>query len=151
MLNSTDEARGTVGAIDYGYRLEPASEVADRSPRGRLTEVDVRSLPEGSELVVETRNSRYHFFMLDGSDSSALVQGGPYFRQETKVRINGSALHGSLLKIGWIAVGLFMEISEGGQRIVTSRVHSIRIARTLGCGIIPRDGLQQASDRDFRR
>jgi hypothetical protein len=67
--------------------------------------------------------------MLDGSGSDALLQGDDSFRQETKVRINGSTLGGSVLRIGWIVWGLSLEISVGGQRIVTSRVHSIRVAR----------------------
>jgi hypothetical protein len=95
-------------------------------PSGKVTSLDVRSLPPGTALVVDTRDSRYHFVMLDGSGSDALVQGGD-FRQETKGRINGSTLGGSVLRIGWIVWGLSLEISVGDQRIVTSRVHSIRV------------------------
>ena len=52
-----------------------------------VTGIDLRSLPPGTELVVDTRNSRYRLVMFDGPDSNALVQGGRYFRQETEARI----------------------------------------------------------------
>lgn len=96
-------------------------------PSGGVTSIDVRSLPPGTVLVVETRNSQYHFVMLDGSGSDALVQGGDSFREETRVRIDGSTLGGSVLRSGWLVWGLSLEISVGGQRIATSRVHSIRV------------------------
>src|SRR5579864_341872 len=51
--------------------------------------IDVRSLAAGTEVVVDTRNSRYRFFMLGGG-SEALVRGGRYFDQGAVVRIEGS-------------------------------------------------------------
>ena len=95
-----------------------------------VTGIDLRSLPPGTELVVDTRNSRYRVVMHDGPDSNALVQGGRYFRQETEARINGSTCGGSLLKRDWIGLGLFVEISFRGMRLVTSRVRSIRVDET---------------------
>jgi len=95
-----------------------------------VTGIDLRSLPPGTELVVDTRNSRYRLVMLDGPDSNALVRGGRYFRQETEARINGSTNGGSPLKRGWIGLGLFVEISAGGKRIVTSPVRSIKVEET---------------------
>jgi hypothetical protein len=127
MLNSSDESGGAGDAIRNGHPPEPLPQIQElSSPGRRVAGVDVRSLPPGTELVVDTRNSRYHF-MLDGSDSSAVVQGGPYFRQETHVRISGSALGTSLLKVGWIGPGLCMELAAGGKRVVTSCVQAISI------------------------
>ena len=88
--------------------------------------VDVRLLPSGTELVVETCNSRYRVVMLD-QGPYVLVQGGRYFRQKTEARLEGSALGGGLLKAGWIVLGLCMEVSHLGKRIVTSRVRSISV------------------------
>lgn len=92
--------------------------------------VDLRSLPPGTELVVDTRNSRYRLVMLEDGPN-VLVQGGPYFGQETVARVEGSIVRGSLLKIGWIGLGLCLEMSARGQRIVTSCVRSIRIANSV--------------------
>jgi hypothetical protein len=93
-----------------------------------LAGIDVGSLPSGTEVVVDTRNSRYRLVILDGCGGNALVKGGRYFPQETAARIEGSTLGGSPLKIGWVGRGLFLELSVGGKRIVTSRVRSIRLA-----------------------
>lgn len=117
MFNHTNDERGT------------ASDVAC---------VDLRSLPPGTELVVDTCNSRYRFVMLDASSWDAMVQGGRHFRQMTRARIDGSTFGGSLLKIGWIGVGLFVELSVRGKRIVTSPVRSINVedSRVRSSGIL---------------
>jgi hypothetical protein len=81
-------------------------------------------------MVVGTRNSRHRFVMLDAGGRNALVQG-PYFPQETTVRIEGSALGGSLLRIGWIGLDLSLELSCGGNRVVTSRVRSIGVVEVI--------------------
>jgi len=49
----------------------------------------------------------------------------------TTAHLNGSSAGGSLLKVAWIGVGLCMEISARGQRIVTSPVRAITTARTI--------------------
>jgi hypothetical protein len=128
MFNPSDAGGGQGDVIGYGDRSEPAAQFADPStPTSRVAGVDVRSLPRGAELMVDTCHSRYHFVMLDGSGSSAMVQGGRYFLEETEARIDGSALGGSPLKVGWIGLGQFLEMSAGGRRITTSRVRSISV------------------------
>jgi hypothetical protein len=111
----------------YADRPEVDPKIAHLSSRRG---VDLRSLPPGTELVVDTRNSRYRLMMLEDG-MNALVQGGPYFGQETVARVEGSILRGSLLKTGWIGLGLHLEISACGQRIVTSRVRSIKIDNSV--------------------
>ena len=125
MFMSRDEAGAARRAITIGDPGESVSPISHVSSSGMVTGVDIRSLPPGNEVVVETNNSRYHIVMLKRNGSNARIRGGPYFREETEVRIEGSALTGSLLKSGWIGIGLFMEIAAGGRRIVTSRVRSI--------------------------
>jgi hypothetical protein len=90
--------------------------------------IDVGSLLPGTEMIVDTRNSRYRLVILEGTVGAAQVMGGRYFPQETTARIEGSTLRGSPLKIGWVGRGLCLELSAGGKRIVTSRVRSIRLA-----------------------
>ena len=111
----------------YDHQHERAPQIAASSPQaGRVTAVDLRSLPSGTELVVKTRNSCYRFVVLDDG-GNVRVQGGRYFPQETTARIDGCTLGGSLLKLDWIGLGLFLELSVCGKRIVTSRVRSISI------------------------
>jgi hypothetical protein len=52
------------------------------------------------------------------SSLDVIVTGGQLFQATTR---------GSLLKIGWIGVGLRVEMSLAGRRIVTSPVRSITI------------------------
>ena len=63
--------------------------------------------------------------MLDGSGCHALVQGGRYFCEETEARIEGATCLGSSLRVGWICLGLRLELLVNGKRIVTSRVRAI--------------------------
>lgn len=113
-----------------GHQAEPAPPIARPSQDGNdgktLTAVDLRSLPPGTELVVETRNSRYCLAMLD-EEWEALVQGGRHFQEATTARIDGCTFGGSLMKLGWIVVGCCLELSVRGRRIVTSRVRTISV------------------------
>jgi hypothetical protein len=100
----------------------------DATPQARdVGGVDVRTLPPGTEVVVDTSNSHYRFVMLDGGGLRAVVRGGLRFDDCAEVRIAGSTYGGSLLRIGWIAPGLFLELAVGGKRLGTSRVRSVSI------------------------
>jgi hypothetical protein len=128
MLNSSDEPGGVNTLVVCGELRDIALQFQDFTPpSGQVTGVDLRSLPPGTELVVDTCNSRYRFVLLDPTRRDALVQGGRFFAEETRARLEGSTVGGSLLKIGWIDTDLFLEISVGRKRFVTSRVRSIRV------------------------
>ena len=131
MFMSSDEAGAARRAITVADPIDSASRIPHAHLHGSVGGVDVRRLPPGTAVVVDTHNSRYRLVIQEGDAASALIQGGPYFREEMSVRIEGSALTGSLLKSGWLGVGLFMEISAGHQRIVTSRVRSIVVEPCL--------------------
>ena len=126
MLNSCGEPGAASDVSDYGDDALSAPQFAVAPHNGTIKGIDLRSLPPGTKVVVNTRNSRYRFVMLDGSGWNALVQGGRRFPQETTARFEGSTLDGSAVKIGWIGVGQFLRISASGKRILTSRVRSIR-------------------------
>jgi len=87
-------------------------------------------------VVVRTCNSVYRIIVSERS--SVRVQGGRYFPDMTSAHLNGSSAGGSLLKVAWIGIGLCMEISAGGQRIVTSPVRAIDTAP------MPRSGTSEA-------
>ena len=116
-------------AVPYGEMVTYGERPESGSQRDRVRGIDLRSLSAGTAVVVDTRHSRYRVVMLDGSGWNALVQGGPYFPQQTTARVEGSTLGGSLLKSGWIGVGWFMELSCGGERIITSQVRSISVPK----------------------
>jgi hypothetical protein len=97
------------------------------SEGSRITAIDLRSLPPDTALTIDTRHTSYRVVKGAGWGGRALVQGGAFFCDETEARVDGSTAGGSLIKIGWICVGLRLEISVGRRRFVTSPVRSIRV------------------------
>jgi len=87
--------------------------------------VSVDSLEPGEILTVQTRNTRYDFTIVDPAKRIATVQGGSVFPEPTEVVIKGSTAGGCAIKLGWIGVGLFLEMIAGPRRITTSRVQSV--------------------------
>ena len=94
--------------------------------------VCVRDLEPLTTLLVRTCNSRYRIIV--SRNTAILVQGGRFFPEVTDARLEGSSVGGSFLKVAWIGVGLRMEISAGGQRIVTSPVRGISREPDLSSG-----------------
>lgn len=95
--------------------------------------VALRALEPLTVLYVDTRNTRYHIIV--GRGDEIVIQGGTYFPDPTPARLDGASLGSSLLKLGWIGIGLRMEIRADGRRVVTTPVQSIvrgAEARTSG-------------------
>jgi hypothetical protein len=86
--------------------------------------VRLPSLSGLDQLEVRTRNSVYQLTILGGGE--VMVRGGSFFPEWSTVRLSGSTLGGSLLKMDWIGCGFSMEFLHQGQRIVTTRVREIR-------------------------
>lgn len=85
--------------------------------------LSLRDLEPLTTLRVRTCNSHYRIVI--SHQTAIYVQGGRFFPESTGARLEGSSFGGSFLKMGWIGVGLCMEIWADGQRIVTSPVQSI--------------------------
>jgi hypothetical protein len=85
--------------------------------------VYLRDLEPLTRLVVRTCNSEYQFLVSAGGE--VLVEGGRFFDHPTPAVLEGASLGGSFLKVGWIGVGLRMEIRDASRRIVTSPVRQI--------------------------
>lgn len=85
--------------------------------------VSLLDLEPFTALRVRTCHSVYRIIVLQGT--TVLVQGGPCFPDRTIGQLNGSGFGGNLLKLGWIGVGLRMDISSDGKRFVTSAVRAI--------------------------
>ena len=100
-----------------GFVLEP----------GCIEGVALSSLEAGTVLKVISRHSHYRLVVLDPARQRVLVTGGRLFPESTEVRCEGATAGGSVLKVGWIGVGLRLELSIGRQRITTSRVQSVTI------------------------
>ena len=95
----------------------------------RAPGVALASLGRGAAVLVETRNSRYRFVVVDGPKRRAIVQGGARFTQATPVRLEGATAGGSAMELGWIRVGLQFQVAHGHRRIRSSPVRSVAIER----------------------
>jgi hypothetical protein len=93
--------------------------------------VSVGELEPGTLVVVNTRNSRYQMVVLDGETHRVLVTGGALFPDRTEVVVRGSTTGGTAIKLGWIGIGLRLELGVGKRRVTTSRVQSISYRRLL--------------------
>jgi hypothetical protein len=89
--------------------------------------VTIESLDVGTVLTVGTKHSCYRFVILDPATKLARVTGGSLFPEPTDVRIDGATIGGSMIKAGWVGVGLRMEFTIGRRRITTSRVKFLSV------------------------
>lgn len=90
--------------------------------------VAINELEPGTVLSIRTRKSTYRLVVVDAARSKVLVWGGRLLPEAAEGAVQGSTDGGSCLKLGWIAVGLRLELVVARQRIVTSRVESIHVA-----------------------
>ena len=89
--------------------------------------VDVREVAAGAIVIVRTRNSCYRLVMVEPETQRVLVSGGDWFPEPTEAQLVGATGGGSMLKPGWIGVGLRMEFRHINQPITTSLVDAITI------------------------
>jgi hypothetical protein len=110
-------------AIPLCGSLEGLTEIG-RSLQG----VELATLAPFDTIVVRTRNSNYRIFLLDPETGRALLEGGR-FREASDARVIGSSFGGSILRTGWIGVGLRMEACANDTYIRTSPVQSLWVER----------------------
>ncbi len=92
--------------------------------------VHLQQVPEGTVLIVRTRNHEYTVIHLGRGE--ALICGHPEFCPEpVSVRIAGSTWGGSMLKRRFIGRGMHLEFWDPATRrpILTSRILAIHEAR----------------------
>ncbi len=92
-----------------------------------LDGVVLRTLAPFDMVCAQTLNSEYFIFLLEPETGKALVQGGRYFTEPVEATVSGSTFGGCMLKMGFVGVGLRIELCAGGQRIVTSPVTALRV------------------------
>lgn len=120
-----DLAMGPAGApqmheIPRCGTLEGLTDIS-RSLKG----VDVATLAPFDTIVVRTVNSNYRMFLLDPETGRALLDGGRQITEAVEGRVVGSSFGGSILRTGWIGVGLRMEACVDDKYIRTSPVQSL--------------------------
>ena len=89
--------------------------------------VDIRELAAGAIVIVRTCNSCYRLVLVEPETQRVLVSGGKRFRQPTEARLVGATNGGSMLKPGWIGIGLRLELRHMNEPVTTSRVDAVTI------------------------
>ncbi len=110
----------------------PSEAVDPNTPQSEVEGgVYLDDLPEGSALEVETIHHRYT--IVNHANGRALISGHPRFCPEPiPVTIEGSTWGGSMLKVGFIGIGMRLTFLHPTFRtITTSRVINIRPASQL--------------------
>ena len=106
--------------------------------------VDVLHLPPFTTLLVRTTNSLYRVVVLDGA--KVYLQGGALFPDPTSACLDGASIGGSCLKVGWIGIGMRLEIRAGDRRITTTPVRAIALQASTGPGTDTTPELHGASE-----
>ncbi len=82
-----------------------------------------KDLPVGSKVIVRTRNTRYE---IENREDGSYIQGHEkYCPQPTKASIHGSTFGGSMIKAGWLGVGMYLEFSTD-RTITTSQIQDVQ-------------------------
>jgi hypothetical protein len=130
-LQRADRHRPQLDAGTSRMMTAPFPAVADLETWSKHAWTDglqVDALPDLETLCIQTRNSTYEIVVLSGRTAEVLVRGGQFFPEYTSVRVAGSSLGGSFLKLHGIYLGFSMELQHDRQTIVTTEVQSIRRA-----------------------
>jgi hypothetical protein len=89
--------------------------------------VNLNQLAPLDRVTVRTRHSLYEIIVLSTDSAEVLVRGGEFFPEFTRVRLAGSSLGGSFLKLRTIHVGFRLELSLGRTFVLTSPVRRISL------------------------
>jgi hypothetical protein len=81
-------------------------------------------------ISVQTRNSNYRIFLLDPTTGRALVEGGRHFVEPVEALVNGSTHNGVTFRLGWIGIGMRLELITHGKIASTSPVQSFHIEKS---------------------
>src|SRR5690242_6751795 len=74
--------------------------------------VEIDSLPEGTTVCVQTKNSEYRMTVLDGGHRRVLIQGG-ILPTASEARLEGATQGGTALHRGWIELNRSLELQCG--------------------------------------
>lgn len=92
-----------------------------------LEGIALETLSPLDTICVETLNSSYRIFMLDPKAGRALIEGGGHFVEPIEAVVIGSVGSQARFKLGWIAIGMRIEIWTDGRLTSTSPVQSMHV------------------------
>lgn len=85
--------------------------------------VFLQDIPDGHIAEIHTRNSIYTVAVIDKEKGKVAMQGnGEHLQQPTVGYLQGSTFGGSMIKVGWIGIGMHLEIQLAGGGVLTTSV-----------------------------
>jgi hypothetical protein len=82
-----------------------------------MTGLFLRDLPVGYEAEVRTKNTTYVL------SRAGLVVGGKYGGW----RVNGSTFGGSMIRVGWVGEGMYLELQQRMRRVATTAIRDVNV------------------------
>jgi hypothetical protein len=91
--------------------------------------INIHNLKAGITVLTLTRNSLYKIIKGSRDQYDISIQGGKHFREPTNANFSGSTFGGSMIKIGWIGYGMYMEffLLEHRKNYKTTPVQAARV------------------------
>jgi hypothetical protein len=89
--------------------------------------VHIEQLNALDRVTVGTQNNTYEIIITSATTGDVLVRGGQFFPEFTAVRLAGSTLGGSFLKLRSVHIGFRVEFGVGQGVVVTSPVRTISV------------------------
>ena len=95
--------------------------------------IGLQELGAGKVLIVETDNGTYTIEVLNPAERTVRVVGGEHFPNPEICILSGSTFGGSMLKMGWIGMGMHMEFHRpnaelANRRVTTSPVIAVSVS-----------------------
>ena len=119
-MDATDRVQNEGGGQGPGS----ADHASDEGPVKEVKEgVSLADLEPLTTLLVRTANSLYRIIVLRGA--TVLVKGGRSLPESTRGDLLSFGVN--VVRVGWIGVGLRMEIHSGNRSIVTTPVREFTI------------------------
>jgi hypothetical protein len=142
---SRDRAQVHAGSGEHSARTRSAVLDGGAATAPTARSLDVSELEPLTQLVVETRNTRYTLTVLNPADRKVIIQGGSYFSSPTEVSIDAWSAGGQVSTLGRIELGKPISMLTEFGRITTTRLQSIDIFDHEGR---PRPWPARGEDRD---
>jgi hypothetical protein len=95
-----------------------------------LQGIKLSTLNPFDTILVRTVNSEYRVFMLDPKTGSVLLEGGK-ITEPVEATVLGSSFGGSVLRNGWIGVGLRIEALAKEKYLRTSPVQAVCVEHEI--------------------
>lgn len=119
--------KSTIGRAVDSDDMVPSGALLDTwTARGWTDGLLISQLSSFDHLTIRTRHSTYEMVVVSPEGAEVMVRGGAFFPEFTRVRVAGSSLGGSFLKLHGIYLGFRMELAEGARMIVTSPVEMVK-------------------------